>query len=482
MLDWGDTPAAVLVIGDLMLDRYLFGSCERISPEAPVQVVDVHESRSLLGGAGNVVRNVLALGARAQLVSVIGDDAGGDEVQDLLRSCGADATGVVRDGGRRTTEKTRLFAVNQQIVRYDRELRSAVAQPVEEALIERLHDAGGVDAIVISDYGKGVVSERVCREAIAWGGMRGIPVLCDPKGRDYRKYAGATILTPNKKEASEATGIIITDEESLRRAGTELRESVGLEHCLITLSEDGMALFSADGIHRYTSRAREVFDVTGAGDTAMAALAVGLATGRPAPEACRIANVAAGIKVGKLGAATVSLVELNDELFGARDRSACAEKIVTKERLGVIAAEKRLNGQKVVFTNGCFDILHRGHAEYLQRAAAMGDCLIVAVNSDQSVRRLKGSGRPILAEDDRAFVLAALACVDHVVVFDEDTPYELIASVSPAVLVKGGDYAPDEIVGADIVKARGGVVRTVPFIEGRSTSGILQDLLSREFA
>ena len=482
MLDWGDSPVSILVVGDLMLDRYLIGNCERISPEAPVQVVDVHESRSLLGGAGNVVRNVLALGARAHLVSDIGEDVAGDEVEQLLRDCGAGAAGVVRDRRRRTTEKTRLFAINQQIVRYDREVRSTLADPVEDALIDHIRDPGAVDAVVISDYGKGVVSERLCREAIAWARSRGIPVLCDPKGRKYAKYAGATVLTPNRKEASDATGIVIADRDSLHAAGTQLRESLGLDHCLITLSEDGMALFSADGVHRYTARAREVYDVTGAGDTAMAALAVGLATGRSASEACRIANVAAGIKVGKLGAATVTLGEVNNELYGSRYRSPCAEKITTRDRLAQITAEKRRNGQKVVFTNGCFDILHRGHAEYLQRAAEMGDCLIVAVNSDQSVRRLKGPERPILVEDDRAYMLAALACVDYVVLFDEDTPYDLIAAVSPSVLVKGGDYSPDEIVGADLVRGRGGVVRTVPLVEGRSTSSIVQDLLCRELS
>ncbi|MFO1152669.1 MAG: D-glycero-beta-D-manno-heptose-7-phosphate kinase [Rhodospirillales bacterium] len=482
MLDWGDLPVSILVVGDLMLDRYLMGTCERISPEAPVQVVDVHESRSLLGGAGNVVRNIIALGARAHLVSVIGDDIVGDEVEQLLRDCGAGAAGVLRDKRRRTTEKTRLFAINQQIVRYDREVRDTLEKGIEAALIDQVQGPGAVDAIVISDYGKGVLSERVCRETIAWARSRRIPVLCDPKGRTYDKYAGATIVTPNKKEASEATGIQIADRDSLHAAGALLRERFDLEHCLITLSEDGMALFSADGVHRYTSRAREVFDVTGAGDTAMAALAVGLASGRPAVEACRIANVAAGIKVGKLGAATVTLAEVNDELYGSRHHAACTEKIVSKERLAAIAAEKRLNGQAVVFTNGCFDILHRGHAEYLQRAAEMGDCLVVAINSDQSVRKLKGPGRPILAEDDRAYMLAALACVDHVVIFDEETPYELIAAVSPTVLVKGGDYAPDEIVGADIVRSRGGVVRTVALVEGRSTTRIVQDLRCRELS
>ncbi|MFZ1416066.1 MAG: D-glycero-beta-D-manno-heptose-7-phosphate kinase [Defluviicoccus sp.] len=475
-LDWTGRAPHVLVLGDVMLDRALFGSCERISPEAPVQVVDVRESRRQLGGAGNVVRNCLALGAQAWLVSVIGDDAGAAEVRALLNDCGAGDQSVFTEANRPTTEKTRVFAAHQQVVRLDKEVRTEITRASEDRLLGCLQAAGPLDALIISDYAKGVVTEHLCRAAIAWAHTRGLPVFCDPKGRDFTKYAAASVLTPNRREAADAVGYPLGDASSIERAGRQLRETLDLDHCLITLGEDGMALVSADGVHRLPSRAREVFDITGAGDTVVAALAVACATGNDVRRACEIANIAAGLKVAKLGAATVSRDELASELARGPRGMQPSAKIKTRDEISVIAAAARAAGRLVVFTNGCFDILHRGHVELLQTAAGMGDVLIVGLNSDRSVAELKGPPRPLICEDDRAHLLAALAAVDYVVLFDEETPRALIAAVAPDMLVKGGDYAPGAIVGADLVRARGGAVRVIPLVEGRSTSAIVRRL------
>lgn len=475
-LDWTDRAPRVLVLGDVMLDRALIGSCERISPEAPVQVVDVRESRRQLGGAGNVVRNCLALGAEAWLASVIGDDAAAAEVRALLNACGAGDQSVFTEADRRTTEKTRVFAAHQQVVRLDSEVRTAIARTSEDRLLDTLQAAGPLDAVIISDYAKGVVTVRLSRAAIAWARERGLPVFCDPKGRDFTKYAGATVLTPNRREAADAVGYPLSDTATLERAGRQLRETLALDHCLITLGEDGMALFSADGEHRLPSRAREVFDITGAGDTVVATLAVACAAGNDIRRACEIANIAAGLKVAKLGAATVSRDELAAELARGPHRIQPSAKIKTRDEIRRIAAAARAAGRHVVFTNGCFDILHRGHTELLHAAAGMGDVLIVGLNSDRSVAGLKGPERPLMSEDDRAHLLAALAAVDYVVLFDEETPIELIEAVAPDVLVKGGDYTPDAIVGADLVRARGGIVRVFPLLAGRSTSAIVRRL------
>lgn len=476
ILRFEQPPPRVLVLGDVMLDRALIGACERISPEAPVQVVDVRESRRQLGGAGNVVRNCLALGAEARLVSVIGDDAAAAEVRALLNACGAGDQSLVAEADRPTTEKTRVFAAHQQVVRLDSEIRTEITRASEDRLLAFLQAAGPLDGLIISDYAKGVVTPRLCRAAIAWARARGLPVFCDPKGRDFTKYTGASVLTPNRREAADAVGYPLSDAASIARAGRQLRETLALDHCLITLGEDGMALFSAEGEHRLPSRAREVFDITGAGDTVVAALAVACAAGNDVRRACEIANIAAGLKVAKLGAATVSRDELAAELARGPHGTQPSAKIKTRDEISRIAAAARAEGRRLVFTNGCFDILHRGHTELLHAAAAMGDVLIVGLNADRSVAGLKGPERPLMSEDDRAHLLAALAAVDYVVLFEEETPLELITAIAPDVLVKGGDYAPDAIVGADLVRARGGEVRVVPLLPGRSTSAIVRRL------
>jgi D-beta-D-heptose 7-phosphate kinase/D-beta-D-heptose 1-phosphate adenosyltransferase len=465
----------VMVVGDVLLDRYLTGRCERISPEAPVQVLDVTSVRRSLGGAGNVVANLRALGAKVGLASAVGDDATGREIEELVAELGIARSLLRAETGRRTPEKTRLMAVHQQVIRFDSESRHAIDAGTEQDLLRFLRDAPAPHVLVLSDYAKGVLTPALCEGAIAWARAAGIPVIVDPKGTDYRKYAGATLITPNRKEAGEATGIAITDRASLLRAGAALRERFGIDHCVVTLSEEGMGLFSPDGFHHLSAEAREVYDVTGAGDTVVATLALAVAAKLPMLVACQLANVAAGIKVGKLGTATVSMRELRDAT-----QPTMAAKVVSVEELLAELAIRRQRGARVVFTNGCFDLLHRGHVDYLERAAARGDVLVLGLNTDASVRRLKGEGRPINHQEDRALVLAALASVDHVVLFDDDTPLELIKRVQPDVLVKGGDYTADTIVGADVVRARGGEVVVLPFVPGRSTTTMLKALGERK--
>ncbi len=457
---------SILVIGDLMIDHYLWGACERISPEAPVQVVEVEKEESLLGGAGNVLNNLLALGAQVGICSVIGEDENGAFLRKRLREKGIDTGGIVVETKRPTTKKSRVIALHQQIVRVDRESRSEIAPESQRHILEFLREQiSRYDAILLSDYAKGVLTPALCRETIALARSAKVPVLVDPKGKRYDKYRGATLITPNKKEASEATGIDLSDDEALRRAGEWLRKELDLEYAVITLSEEGMAIFSKT-MHKIPTRAREVYDVTGAGDTVLAALGFALSQGMDILDAARFANSAAAVVVAKVGSAVATLDEIARYEHSLR-LGAAGEKIKSIEEVETILSHRT---RKVVFTNGCFDILHAGHVRYLQEARSFGDLLIVGLNSDTSVKRLKGEGRPINPQMDRATVLSALEAVDFVVLFDEDTPYELIRRIRPDVLVKGGDYAGKEVVGSDIAKE----TRLVQFVEGKSTTSIIE--------
>jgi len=468
-----------LVVGDLMLDEYLWGKAERISPEAPVQVVDVVREELRLGGAGNVINNLAALGAGVEVCSVVGDD---DNAEALLKSFGAIdvATGAIfREPGRRTSRKTRVVAANQQIVRIDRETRDPLTPDLEELLCTWLRDnLARFGVILLSDYRKGVLTQRVVDTIIAAARPAGIPVLVDPKGSDFSRYQGATILTPNRKEAETAAGIAIRDEASLCAAADAIMAMAGLDHLLITRSEQGMSLFSrtAAPVHIATV-AREVFDVSGAGDTVLSTLAVGIAAGLEMAEAARLANVAAGIAVGKLGTSTVSPDEIiNAVALTHRDSDA---KIKNRDVLAALIATERARGKRVVFTNGCFDLLHAGHVKYLQKARKLGDLLVLGLNSDASVRRLKGEKRPLIGEEERAHILAALDCIDYVVIFDEDTPLELITALRPQILAKGGDYTADRVVGRELVESYGGRVELVNFVDGKSTTNIIERVLER---
>jgi len=466
-----------LVIGDLMLDEYLWGKAERISPEAPVQVVDVQSEDIRLGGAGNVVNNLVTLGCRVAVCSVIGCDDNGSLLQDMFTRMGVATAALFAEPGRRTGKKTRVIAAHQQIVRIDRESRELITAESEEAIIAFLEREGSsFQVFVVSDYLKGVLTARVLQAIISIGRSKGIPVVIDPKGSDYSKYRGATIITPNRKEAEQAAGMPIADEASLRAAAAALLAQLQLAALLITRSEAGMSLFRADGatLHIPTV-AREVYDVTGAGDTVLAVLSLGLASGMALEEAAALANAAAGIAVGKLGTSTVTAAEILAEVASGHKDSD--NKIKNLDVLDVIIAAEKANGRKIVFTNGCFDLLHVGHVKYLQKARSFGDILVLGLNSDASIRRLKGDKRPLIGQEERAHILAALDCIDYVVIFDEDTPLRLITALKPSVLVKGGDYTLDGVVGREVVEAAGGRVELVTFVDGKSTSNIIEKIL-----
>ena len=466
-----------LVIGDLMLDEYLWGRADRISPEAPVQVVDVIREELRLGGAGNVVHNLAALGAQVSVCSVVGDDENGRELLGQFCHHHIDTRAIFLDPDRRTSRKTRVVAAHQQIVRIDRESKEALPAAVERQLCLWIAShAQDYSVIVLSDYNKGVLTPAVIASAISSATKVGIPVLVDPKGTDFTRYGGATLLTPNRKEAEAAARIPITDAGSLAQAAASIMTSTGLQHLLITRSEEGMSLFSQGGetVHIPTV-AREVFDVSGAGDTVLATLAVGIASGFGVAESACLANVAAGIAVGKLGTSIVTPQEIIDAVSLAHKDSHT--KIKSLEVLSPLIASEKNKGKRIVFTNGCFDLLHAGHVKYLQKARSLGDLLVLGLNSDVSVRRLKGPKRPLIDQDERAHLLAALDCIDYVVIFDDDTPLELITVLKPHILAKGGDYSLDGVVGREVVESYGGRVELVTFVDGKSTTNIIERVL-----
>jgi len=463
----GTTQPHILVIGDMMLDHYLWGKCERISPEAPVQVVDIQRESTVLGGAGNVVNNLVSLGAHVSVASVIGDDLNGKELLETLLLQRLITTGMVVQEGRKTSKKSRIIASHQQVVRYDSESKDDITETSAEALLAQcVAYIPNVDVILLSDYGKGVLTPSFTCKVIELAKKHQKPIFVDPKGDDYRKYSGTTLIVPNKKEASIATKITINDDESLQKAGNLLKESLELDYVIITLSEDGMAIFGEQFLKMPTV-AREVYDVTGAGDTVLAALGYAYASGQSIQEAASFANKAAAVVVGKLGSATVTLDEIDAYEHSLRSAMAGSKLKSIEEITRLLHTKKH---QKIVFTNGCFDILHVGHVKYLEIAKSFGDVLIVGLNSDDSIKRLKGQSRPINLLEDRAYILASLESVSYVVPFEEDTPLALIAAIKPDILVKGADYAGKEVVGSDIAKE----VRLVEFIEGKSTTKIIQ--------
>ncbi|WP_103582708.1 D-glycero-beta-D-manno-heptose-7-phosphate kinase [Campylobacter concisus] len=455
----------ILVVGDLMLDHYIWGSCDRISPEAPVQVVKINNETYTLGGAGNVVRNLLSLGANVSVASVLGDDEAGKKIREKLGELNVKDELILTEKGRKSSIKSRIMASHQQVVRIDKE--SVIKINLEDELVLKVKEnLVNFKAVLLSDYGKGVLSEKVCQEIINECVKLKIPVLIDPKGSDYSKYKNATLLTPNKKEASEATNLKIKDKVELEKAIRKLKDELNLTYSIITISEEGIALYD-DKLHIFAAKAKEVFDVTGAGDTVLATLGYMLANGADIKEAIKIANLAAAVVVAKIGSATASFSEI-EQLLNSSFGANFEHKLKSVEELEEILSQK--GKKKVVFTNGCFDILHAGHVKYLARARELGDLLVVGLNSDASVKRLKGEARPINSQDDRACVLSGLGFVDYVVIFDEDTPLNLITKIKPDVLVKGADYKDKEVVGSEIVKE----VRLIDFVEGKSTTGIIK--------
>ena len=471
----------MLVVGDLMLDRYLIGDVVRISPEAPVPVVRLGRESVSVGGAGNVALNLAGLGVHADVAGWTGDDEPGARLRELLGLAGVRVQGVDVIRGRPTTTKTRVLSGQQQLVRIDDE--DLTPRPMverrawDDRVVTLLQD--GYDALVISDYAKGVLADDLCRRLIKHARHRGIPVLVDPKGLDYAKYRGATTVTPNETELAATTQVSASNAFELTEAAARLRGLLDLDFVTLTRGEAGISLVEASGTRHVPARAREVFDVSGAGDTAIATLAAGIAVGLDAHDAAVLANLAAGIIVGKTGTVPIRQDELLAALGPAADSPVpLQEKMVSLESAVALVTRWRNEGHEVGFTNGCFDLVHVGHVTYLDWARRNCDRMIVGLNTVASVRELKGTGRPLNLEDARAQVLAGLAAVDAVVLFAEKTPLAVIEAIRPDVLIKGEDYADEEIVGADEVRSWGGRVLRAPLMDGHSTSAMLDRLAS----
>jgi D-beta-D-heptose 7-phosphate kinase/D-beta-D-heptose 1-phosphate adenosyltransferase len=475
----------VLVIGDLMLDRYVWGDAERISQEAPVILLHADRREERLGGASSVATLLRALGARVSLAGVVGGDADGAGLRRILLDQGIDDESVLGDPDRPTTVKERYIGRAQhrhpqQMIRVDYETRAPLNAPRERELLQAVtRQLRRADVVLVSDYDKGVCSQGLLAAVIAASRNLGVRVVADPiRSSDYRKYHGCSALTPNRLEAGLATGsTIMTNAEALA-AADRLRESLDLEAAVVTLDKEGMALSHADGRRCvFPTRPRQVYDITGAGDMVLAVLGMALAAGADYDPAIRLANVAGGLEVERIGVATVTREEIVHDLLQAGSRAESpADKLRSRDVLAHELASRRRLGQRVAFTNGCFDVLHAGHVQYLQEARAQADVLVVGLNSDASVRGLKGAGRPVNPVDARAAVLAGLAAVDYVTVFEEPTPLELVCELRPDVLVKGADYRREEVAGADFVESYGGRVHLAALREGFSTTRMLQRL------
>jgi len=478
--------ARVLVLGDVMVDRFIYGSVERISPEAPVPVMSINRTAAMPGGAANVARNVASLGGQTVLLGVVGRDSAAEELRAQLRDLPTIRHDFIIDETRPTTLKTRHIADRQQILRTDVEDRSPLSPAIAGALLARFSKAlADTDIVVLSDYAKGVLSDEMTAAAIEAARSAGRPVLVDPKSRSFAKYRGAAVLTPNRHELQVACGQDCASDEAVVR-GARIVLAAGICTTLVvTRGADGMSIVSAEGEAQHIrTTAREVFDVSGAGDTAVAVMALGLAQGAALPDAVRLSNIAASIVVGKPGTATVTSGEIIAHLdqlgLGALDSDVQRAdgqppaKHFTLETVGQLVARWRERGLKVAFTNGCFDLLHPGHVSLLQQARASADRLVVGLNSDLSVRRLKGPGRPVQSETARAMLLASLKTVDAVVIFPQDTPLELIEALQPDVLVKGADYRVDTVVGAEVVQKRGGKVLLADLVPAQSTTSTIE--------
>lgn len=464
----------LLVIGDVMLDHFIYGAVERISPEAPIPVLRVEREARMLGGAGNVARNATALGARVSLVATTGDDDAGRAIAQLAGAEGQLSGNLVVLPGRRTTVKTRYVAQGQQLLRADCEDAAAIPADVERRLLQTIDgEVKDADAVVISDYAKGMVSRAVAGRAIAAARATGKPVVVDTKAADVEAFRGASLLTPNARELSALTGLSAASNTDVEAASAKLLNDLELGGVVVTRAERGMSVVEhGQPAQHLAAEAREVFDVSGAGDTVLATLALALGAGAPLQEAAALANAAAGIVVGKSGTAVVRADELL-RVLRASELQSTQDKVMSLDQLLERVASWRTGGLSVGFTNGCFDLLHPGHVSLLVQARAHCDRLIVGLNTDASVRKLKGEGRPVNGETARAVVLAALETVDAVVSFAEDTPLKLIEALRPNVLVKGADYTIDKVVGADVVASYGGRVLLIDLVPGQSTTGTI---------
>jgi D-beta-D-heptose 7-phosphate kinase/D-beta-D-heptose 1-phosphate adenosyltransferase len=473
---------SVLCIGDLMLDRFVYADMERISPEAPVPILRLKHTREMLGGAGNVANNIASLGGRAVLVGVVGRDATGDCLKRVLSSLPAIESAYIDTDDRPTICKTRFIAANQQVVRTDDESLTPLGPVEHDRLLTSIKACiGRVGSVVLSDYGKGVLTRTMVAEVIAAARAARVPVFVDPKSSDFSHYRGATCITPNLKELAAAAGEVVTDVAGITRAARRVMAQAQSDAILVTRSEKGMMLVEANGeVHSIPARAREVFDVSGAGDTVIATIALCVAAGRSLPQAMAVANAAASVVVSKLGTATADMAELMHELQ-EQDHdggTAVAPGVQPLDRVRTLVEHWKQQGMVVGFTNGCFDLIHPGHVALLARARGECDRLVVGLNTDRSVRALKGPTRPVNPLDARASVMAALRYVDCVVGFDEDTPLEVIRTLMPDVLVKGADYSVDEVVGGDLVRAAGGRVVLAKLVPGKSTTRTIGRLVA----
>ncbi len=469
--------ARVMVIGDLMLDRFVYGEVERISPEAPIPVIRVGSEESMLGGAGNVVRNLIALGAEVCFAAVVGDDQIGRDLIEMVGEERSVEPYLLVERGRRSTTKVRYVAGGQQLLRADRETERAIEDATRARIIDIVAtELDDMDALILSDYAKGVLTDDVVEAVISAARDADVPVIVDPKSHDFTRYRGATALTPNRRELSLAARMMAETDAEVIAAATSVMADAEADYLLVTRSSDGMSLIGNDGsATHFAAEALEVYDVSGAGDTVVATFAVALARGLSPEIATRVANLAGGIVVGKTGTAVVDL----DDLHHARhsqEFSLNETKVVSADKALEMTRRWKSQGKQVGFTNGCFDLLHPGHVSLLRQARSHCDRLVVGLNSDRSVKALKGEGRPVQNEPSRAQVLASLADIDLVVVFDEDTPLALIERLRPDILVKGADYTVEEVVGAAEVQAYGGTVVLAELTEGQSTTAMVARL------
>jgi D-beta-D-heptose 7-phosphate kinase / D-beta-D-heptose 1-phosphate adenosyltransferase len=460
----------VWVVGDLMLDEYVVGAVDRISPEAPVPVVRVRDTEYRLGGAANVARQIATLGAKVSVAGTIGADSAGEQLLRLCAAAGIDTRAVIEVADRATTRKLRVLGHHQQLLRLDWESAAPCPRPSMTRMLAKLAEEPRPGAVILSDYAKGVLTPETITAVLSLRGSA--PVVVDPKHRDFTRYRGATTITPNLRELEAAAGgpLDPADTESIASAARRLAVEAHLEALVVTLGDRGMLVVPVSGAAiGVPASKREVYDVTGAGDTAAAVLAAALGTGAPLLCAVHLANAAAGVSVGQVGAVAVETSQIRDAL-AARPGG----KVLSRDALADKAASWRMAGKRIVFTNGCFDLLHSGHLSLLENAAKHGDVLVLAINSDASVRRLKGAERPLVPEAERAALLAALSFVDAVTIFDEDTPLETLKAVRPNVLVKGADYRLDQIVGRELVESYGGRVEAVALVPDKSTSALVE--------
>lgn len=463
--------ASILVVGDLMLDEYVGGVVDRISPEAPVPIVRARSREFRLGGAGNVARQLVALGSTVTLVGIVGEDAAGEIVRQLCKESGISAEALVTVSHRQTTKKLRILSQSQQLLRVDWEDSEPASNQDSDALLEAIRRSSPADAVILSDYAKGVLTPRVIAGVMRWRHSAAQVIVVDPKHRSFARYRGANVLTPNLRELGDAVGYGLdpTDLPTITAAARSQLQTGDFDALVVTLGERGILIVQADGSDMLLpALKRAVYDVTGAGDTAAAVLTACLATGATLVTAARIANVAAGIAVGEIGAVAVPSSRITDALAGK-----LPSKLLSWAELQARVEQWRQRGQRLVFTNGCFDLLHPGHLSLLNYAKSLGDILVLAINSDAAVRRLKGPSRPVVSQEDRAAMLSALECVDAVTIFEEDTPLEIVRGIQPEVLVKGQDYRLDEVVGRDIVEAAGGRVVLAPLLDNYSTTSLL---------